>query len=272
MLTILRPLSTSELLDRTFHLYKNHFVVFFTIVALPQLVLLGFKLPYLQSIYAVRRPGSLLLLTLPLSLLTVVCLGMSHAAIVHAVSNLHLGREATIGGSFGAVARSLLRYLWISLVVSLLIGLGFMLLFIPGILWTLKYSLTMPSAVLEGTGLSGSMSRSSELTDDDWGRIFSVYVLFTLLSWVVGTLVQFSLGLRLPWTHAHGPVIFHAKAYVLISVAAFLTQSLVGPLLTIALTLLYYDERVRKEGFDLQLMMANLESAAALGTAVVSAT
>lgn len=45
-------------------------------------------------------------------------------------------------------------------------------------------------------------------------------------------------------------------------------QSLVGPLLTIALTLLYYDQRVRKEGFDLQLMMSNLEGAAPAAAAV----
>ncbi len=34
-----------------------------------------------------------------------------------------------------------------------------------------------------------------------------------------------------------------------------------GPLLVIALALLYYDTRVRKEGFDLQLMMDSLDEA-----------
>ena len=33
MVTVLRPLSTSELLDRTFHLYRNNFVVFAGIAA-----------------------------------------------------------------------------------------------------------------------------------------------------------------------------------------------------------------------------------------------
>jgi hypothetical protein len=32
-----------------------------------------------------------------------------------------------------------------------------------------------------------------------------------------------------------------------------------GPLMVIALTLLYFDARVRKEGLDLQLLMANLQ-------------
>jgi len=46
----------------------------------------------------------------------------------------------------------------------------------------------------------------------------------------------------------------------------------VGPLATIALTLIYYDERVRKEGFDLQLMMASLQSGSAEPSAVAAAT
>jgi hypothetical protein len=35
----------------------------------------------------------------------------------------------------------------------------------------------------------------------------------------------------------------------------------VGPLMTIGFSLLYYDERVRKEAFDLQLMMSTLDGA-----------
>ena len=46
-----------------------------------------------------------------------------------------------------------------------------------------------------------------------------------------------------------------------LATGAFLGASLAGPLLTIALTLVYYDARVRKEGFDLELMMANLSLA-----------
>lgn len=37
--------------------------------------------------------------------------------------------------------------------------------------------------------------------------------------------------------------------------ASFLASTLAGPIATIAIALIYYDERVRKEAFDLQLMM-----------------
>ena len=37
-----------------------------------------------------------------------------------------------------------------------------------------------------------------------------------------------------------------------------MTGVLIAPILTVPLTLIYYDQRVRKEAFDLQLMMESL--------------
>jgi hypothetical protein len=47
------------------------------------------------------------------------------------------------------------------------------------------------------------------------------------------------------------------------AIASFVSQCLVGPLATIAFSLLYYDQRVRKEAFDLQHMMETLDGAQA---------
>ena len=46
---------------------------------------------------------------------------------------------------------------------------------------------------------------------------------------------------------------------IAVQIGSFLSQCLVGPLLTISFSLFYYDERVRKEAFDLQHMMATLD-------------
>jgi hypothetical protein len=42
----------------------------------------------------------------------------------------------------------------------------------------------------------------------------------------------------------------------------YISQCLAGPLATIAFSLVYYDERVRKEAFDMQLMMSTLDAPA----------
>jgi hypothetical protein len=292
MVTVLRPLSTSELLDRTFHLYRNRFVLFVGIAALPQLAVLGLRLGY--AFYALPRylEGRIAPVVIVL-LANFIALEIAHAATVIAVSNLHLDREASIGSAYSVATSSLPRVVGISLtlvVVPILIaatiavivavigaaialGLGggtgvhmaliFLILgvtFLVPLRWWLAWSLVVPVTVLEGGGLRTSMRRSKNLTQGSRGRIFLVYLLIALLSWVVSILFQFpffvTVGLRV-FRH---PAVIGSFARVLQAAGAFFSASLLGPLLTIAFTLVYYDQRVRKEGFDLQLMVSTLEA------------
>jgi hypothetical protein len=264
VLTILRPLSTSELLDRTFHLYRNNFVVFFAIAAIPQLAVLGLQL-LIAGLVLGSRPEGLGYWALPLYLLGLICVELSQAATVVAVSNLHLGRPVRIGEAFGAIRGSLGRVIWISFAISWIIGVGFALLVIPGVLWALKYSLAIPVTVLEGTDLHGTKIRSDELTKGSRWRILGIYALLLGFTSVVSGCFNFALGLGSP---LHPDVTFTSLKYALTAGSEFLSGSLVTPLLTIGLTLLYYDERVRKEGFDLELMMANLKAGAVDSEAV----
>jgi hypothetical protein len=125
--------------------------------------------------------------------------------------------------------------------------------------WLLAWSLVVPVTVLEGGGLRATMRRSRTLTAGRRGRIFGIYLLIFLLTYAVGILFQ------TPYFILAGVGVFsrhvnHGSLTIIVSaVGSFLSTSFVGPLLEIAFTLIYYDERVRKEGFDLQLMMSNLE-------------
>jgi hypothetical protein len=258
MVTVLRPLSTSELLDRTFHLYRNHFVVFVAILAIPQLVVLALQLVFAATILG-SDPRTLGLLALPIGLVSFLCLEISHAAAVFAVSNFHLDRPVRIGDAFKATSGIILRVVGIAFVVELIVSFGLVLLLAPGIYWALKYSLSIPVTVLEGTGLGDTLSRSSVLSKGNRGRIFVVFMLLLIVNLVVGWSIQFAFGLGIPFAGHHPPGLFTAARFSLAALAGFVTSSLVGPLLTIALTLIYYDQRVRKEGFDLQLMMSTLE-------------
>ena len=255
MVTVLRPLSTSELLDRTFHLYRNNFVVFVTIAAIPQLAVLALQL-LIARLALGNIPGEIGLWSLPVSLLSLVCVGVSEAGTVVAVSNVHLDHPVSVWESFRAIRGSIGRVVWVSFAISWIIGFGLILLIIPGIYWALKYALAIPVTVLEGSDLAATRERSGYLTQDRMGRIFVIYALLLLLTFVVGTCIDMAFRLGTPW---HVDVTFTALRYTLAALSNFLSSSLVTPLLTIALTLIYYDERVRKEGFDLQLMMSTLE-------------
>jgi hypothetical protein len=57
---------------------------------------------------------------------------------------------------------------------------------------------------------------------------------------------------------------------IVVYFAGFVASLLTGPLATIGVALVYYDERIRKEAFDLQLMMSSLDAAAPVATAAVA--
>jgi len=127
----------------------------------------------------------------------------------------------------------------------------------------LAWSLTIPVTVLEGGGLNASTSRSKALTKGSRGRIFVIYFLMLVLTLIVAFVMQFvlllPLGVIMGAIGVHDRAAAGAMSQTLQAVGGFISTSLVGPLITIALTLIYYDQRVRKEGFDLQLMMATLQ-------------
>jgi|KBSMisStandDraft_5_1062788.scaffolds.fasta_scaffold261974_2 hypothetical protein len=289
MSTPLRPLSTSELLDRTFFLYRNNFVVFAGIAAIADLPILALRLGNSALIitgHAVSRPVS----TLIILLASLVAVAVLHAATVVAVSDVHLGRKASIQSAYAGSRRSMLRSIWISLFVTVvcifiggLAGAALGAVLIPMSLgrvgalplvsiivvlgsgglasyWWLPRALVVPVTVLEGTGVIDSMVRSKALTEDRRWRIFAITLLVLALFYAVTLLFQSPAYWIGGFHFVHGRLIASHWAAAIISAGAFVGTSLAGPLMTIALTLAYYDSRVRKEAFDLELMMANLAS------------
>jgi hypothetical protein len=132
-------------------------------------------------------------------------------------------------------------------------------LVIPGIYFTISLALTLIASVNEDLGLNSAMKRSKQLVKGDRNRIAVIY----LLSFVVTYTVAFALAI---------PAAIGAQAIVrtmpnlaiaLNLGASFLAGALVGPFALIGFTLAYFDARVRKEAFDLQLMMEQPSTMAA---------
>ena len=255
-------MTVGELLDRTFFLYRAHFGVFLGIAALPNLITLAFQL---SRVAILPGPGGFLftLLWVPASLLVyLVTLSVSQGATVIAVSQIQLGRDTTISEAFATIGPRIGELSIITLGMSIVIALGFVLLIVPGIVLSMMWALTIPAAVLEGRGLGESLARSSELTKGHRWRIFLIYVVIIVLVYIASLLVQGPLMVAV--TVLSGPLRgrLPVAAQVAIPVAGFVTQSVLGPIMTIALSLVYYDERVRKEGFDLEHMMQQMDRTA----------
>lgn len=137
------------------------------------------------------------------------------------------------------------------LVVIALIGYAIWML--------LRLSLAFPACVVEQIGAWPAIKRSSALSKGTKGRIFLLYLLVGILGWVL------SMGIMIPSTIliALIPALHGAQHQQAAGIAiligfygsAFAVQALVKPVYGIALVLFYYDQRIRKEGYDIEWMM-----------------
>lgn len=260
----LRPLSLGELLDRCFFLYRKNFLLFACIAALPHLVLLAFQFAGigLQSAKILTGFGAAILWTLFLMAISLGVVAASQGATVVAVSQVHLGRPASIAESFGGIKGRVFYLALIMIGYGIGIAVGLVLLIVPGVILALMWALTIPVAVIEDKGLADSLSRSAELTKGHRGRVFVIYLLFLVLwyalylAWEIPILAAIGFMAQNP---AHRMTTVPIWTQIAIPLGNFLSQVLVSPLMTIGFSLLYYDERVRKEAFDLQHMMATLD-------------
>jgi hypothetical protein len=87
--------------------------------------------------------------------------------------------------------------------------------------------------------VGGAMSRSSQLTRGSRGRIFVIWILFLVVSLVLSFAVRWPIaiaaGVKSLSALRHAPIVFRIASLA----AMFISQCLVGPLATIAFSLLY---------------------------------
>jgi uncharacterized membrane protein len=242
-------------------------VLFVGIFALPHLCVLAFQCFTFALQAPVNNARNVLVPSvfgLIALVLTTVVAAAAQAATVVAVSQVHLDRPASVMDSFSRVKHQIVGVIGLSLKVGFFVGLWCLLFIVPGILKAMEWSLAVPAKVLEDKSASDAMSRSSELTQGNRGRIFVIWFLFVVLSIGVSMLFQWpiEIGARAGGRNISSLRNVAVGWQVASVIATFLSECLVGPLITIAFALVYYDERVRKEAFDLQLMMTTIDAPA----------
>jgi len=135
--------------------------------------------------------------------------------------------------------------------ISLLFALLLLLALVYALLMFLRYALAVPASVVEDLPARKALRRSVELTKGARGRIFVLCLLIVAVQFALVGITQIFFLLA-AFKH-HGQLA--AWIQVIQQIVAFLTNSFVGPLYATGLTLFYYDQRVRKEGFDIEWMM-----------------
>lgn len=256
----LRPLSLGEILDRTFTLYRRNFLLFIGITAIPQLLVLAFNIAQVMLTGSTAHkvvPGGFVAVGIAVALVGfivyVLAYLFAHGGTVYAVSELYLGRSTSIGACLQRMRGQAGILFGVLLLQGLATFAGLILLIIPGIYIACRLITCVPAALLENLGPSESLSRSFALTKDNAGRSFVIYCLFLGLFYAAFLLFVgpflFAIGMS-----AKSPDMIRIWMGFM-QLGNFFAATLITPIFTIATAVFYYDLRVRKEAFDLQIMM-----------------
>jgi hypothetical protein len=260
----LRPLDLGDLLDAAFSLYRENFALFAGIVAV-----LGVPQGILGLLATLARPSnvvstsngttsidsgsmeSFIGLTLGSGVISLLFGTLTTGALAYAVSQRYLGRDVTIGEAYSAIGfGTFFRLLGASILAAIAIVLGLVLLIVPGIILLVHWLFLPQTIVIERSSVGSAFGRSWNLVKGSAWRVVGIgLVIFIIVSVIGGA----SGGILAAIVSLVGlPSAIGVALQQVVSI-------LIRPFELGALTLLYYDLRIRKEGFDLEHMARTMD-------------
>lgn len=273
----LKPLGFGEILDGALTIFRRHFLLFVKIGVA------ALWLPVALAIYIELTGGQQQHVGLSFlsSLLQYFAGLFLTASAIRVISDSYLGQTPQLGDALSLGASKIMSLFVVGLGKGLLIGLcaipigivaaisipqmargggggsAILLLFLAGIadFWLILflacgYGVTTPVVVLEELNSStDSFGRSWNLTRGSKLKIFGIFFVTWLIVFLPVVVIGALGGILLLESPVFGQII---------QVAAAALPMILTPLFSCVLTLLYYDLRVRREGFDLEMLSQQL--------------
>jgi hypothetical protein len=264
----LRPLSLGELLDRTFSVYRRHFLVFVGIATIPYVFVFiavaiiamafGIAIP-LSSLRTGHAPfppsmiGALVIGGSIFVLASLAAFAVSAGATVIAISNIYGVRKPAIWASLRAPFAKAWRLIGVTVLAFLIAFGGMIFLIIPGIYLGCRMSVAIASALIDDAGPADAIRRSFFLTKGYAGRVFLILLLALALTYAAMAFSQLPFFILIGISAKNRALVLLWTA--LMEITYLLANLAIAPISSIALALYYYDLRIRKEALDLQIMM-----------------
>lgn len=263
---VLKQMTVVQILDASFRLYRENFMLFMGIMAVPFVpVIIGMIAVTGMLGGSIRQmdssdPAGVSAATMSLMiiglismaffiLLYLIAVPIARGALTRAVSDRYLGRPASFGESYRAIFSMFWRYLGTTLLVGLVVGLGFIACVIPGIFLFTLFAFVPMIMIIEGQAGTDAMGRSKDLSAGHRWRIFGLAVLTVVINWFLGAIIGLVFDVILPRL-VDSPTLLGMLSMAASQVLTLLLE----PIWTLSFILLYYDVRIRKEAFDLHLM------------------
>jgi hypothetical protein len=257
-------MTVGDILDRSMRLLMARLPTFYVINLITMSPMIAFQLalPLIsgQASEGVTSPeaGMIALLGMLAAIfLYLILQPLGTAAILHIIAQEFVDRSVTLGDAFSFAFRRFGPLLGTSILAGLTIGLGFLLCMVPGILFAIWYAFVAQVVVVEGLSGGAAMTRSKDLTEGYRGRVFGLLALILVINYIfvlAAGMLQFVLPQQeLVSTDTGVRQMFSYRNYCINITVSQLVRILVGTFQAVCITLCYFDLRIRKEGFDLEL-------------------
>ncbi len=138
--------------------------------------------------------------------------------------------------------------------IALLVILGAILMVIAFFWFFIRVSTAVPAIIVERLGPIGSVKRSFGLTKGFWWKVFGNLIVTSILTGIVAQLLQTVI------TGILGALGGDNKAFefVWLAIAGTVATAVTTPVSAAMAVLIYLELRVRKEGFDLEVLASSL--------------
>ena len=273
--TSLQPMGFMDILDTVFSLYRNHFRLIFGICAVYFIFTLGVNLFTDISALFFEDSGlqGLAIAIGPVATWITILVALFFAGtLLFTGAQIYLGEHITAGAAFRQVTRRFGSYLGSFLLWMLIVGV--LVLTIIGIPFSIyfgtRWAFYAQAVLIEETSATNALKRSRELVRGAWWRVFGIMLAIFLLAFMIQIVLQFFLLFAFGFTEVisgeGGALQMFQRmlspeltdwdglvAYVIHRFINDVVNSLMLPLTPIGITLLYFDQRIRKEGFGTEV-------------------
>ena len=261
----LRPLGIGEIIDVAIKVYRARFGVLVKsvgIVLAPVFILsalIRISFPASDDLFEATQPGAtpdfdidvlwpFIAGTVLIVVLAYLASQIATGACFKAISGAYLDEEAGWQESLRFARSKLGSLIWLSFLTGLGVIVGLVLCLAPGIYLWIAWTVAAPVLLLEDVRGWKAMKRSRELVK---GRFWSTFAVVLLVAILTGIVQAVFVGILAGVVSVSGNEVALAIADALGQTASGV---LITPLSAAVLTVLYFDLRVRKEGFDLELL------------------
>jgi hypothetical protein len=243
-----RPRSASEIIDSSFNILRQNYGDFVTAAAVMYLPMLAVQLFYPPD----RSSPAMFSTTAVIARVVFPILwgNLINAAISVLTAQIFRGEALDIRA---AIERTLRRFIPITVVAVLLYvvaSLALILFIIPAFLVFARWGVSVTIVAVEPTGITESFSRASRLSENNRMHYFKTLLIIIVLYTIA--------AITLSGLSEVGNALLHTTSFAI--VAGALLGIFLQPVMGIVQALLYFDMRIRNEGYDLQLMSEQLEA------------